>query len=693
MEEVLRVTPVVGLPQFAGWSQVVERRLDGNRNVVVCLAVEGENAGNIGREMIDHIVHQPPRSAQGLFQVSEELVAKANHLQCKVAFSLGFFRRLRVTLVTHRSSIILHRDLKVGSILQTGNELGLVEGKFRIDDTFVFATRQAEQYLSEIELNFGKGYDADSVITSIVPALHAMDDSSKSALAFISVQAPREQDRPVKSELLSVDIAAHSEGENIVDIKAVPAKQGDAKAAAQNKQLAPSAQHFATTPADIPDNILKKADNDTLDSASPVRASGPSKFSSTILGLKSKTSGFISSIWLRIKLLLNLTKRVFSSKTYVDKSNPTQLRKKIVLGLLLFLLFAALIGFFVFRSQVRQDQTVAIINPIQTQIEELENLANSDPVKARQEMSDLIEQIKTRILAAEESGDGWLSQELGHIQNQAEMALESISGIDEIQELPVFFDLRLVDSDFIATTTQRVGDYLLAVDAEQKILLSLNLDDKQTQVNQLSDLENVKAVAPDLGSQNPQAFLLANGIHRISVDNVSQPEEIKPAGDSNNAATLIGSFASYIYVFNPEKRNIYRYAAEGDGYSDPIGWLVEPLGLSFEEVSSWAIDGEIWLTSQAGEIKRFRSGRVVDFEPTGLEQPFSESLQIVTSEAMENLYIMETAKNRVVVLSKDGQFLREVSNQSIGAATSFVVNAAEDKAFLTSGSTVFSLDL
>ena len=54
---------------------------------------------------------------------------------------------------------------------------------------------------------------------------------------------------------------------------------------------------------------------------------------------------------------------------------------------------------------------------------------------------------------------------------------------------------------------------------------------------------------------------------------------------------------------------------------------------------------------------------------------------------------METAKNRVVVLSKDGQFLREVSNQSIGAATSFVVNAAEDKAFLTSGSTIFFLDL
>lgn len=693
MEEVLRVTPVVGLPQFAGWSQVVEHRLDSNRYVIICLAVGGDNAGNIGREMIDHIVQQPPRSAQGLFQVSEELVAKAKHLQCEISFSLGFFRRFRVTLVTYQSSVILHRDLKVGSILRTDNELGLVEGKYRIDDVFVFATSQAEQFLSEIEINFGKGYDSDGVITTIVPSLHALDDSARSALAFISIQAPPQQDQPAKSTIVSIDISAQSAGDKLVDISAEESRQDVLDDNVDGEQGSTIDQNLGEKSADFPDDSTVAAEGANTNHAERLQAQGRSKYSTGLTGFISKIATFFSSIWLGIKFLASKTIRLFSSKTYVDKSNPSQLRRKLIIGFIALLIGITLIAFFVIRSTARQEQSAAVINPLQTQITEIESLANSDPVTARQEMSNLIEQIKTRQLAAEESGDEWLSQELEQVKAEAEASYENISGIDKINELPVFFDLRLVDSDFIATTTERVGDLLVAVDAEQKIMVSLNLTDKQTKVSQLSDIAALKSISPDLSSQDPQVLLLANGIYRILVDGDNQPEEIKPDGDSNKDATLIGSFANFIYVFNPEKRNIYRYAEQTGGYSDPVGWLVDPLGLSFDQVSSWAIDGEIWLTSQSGEIKRFKSGRVVDFVPIGMEQPFSESLQIVTAEAMENLYIMETAKNRVVVLSKDGQFLREVSNQSIGAATSFIVNAAEEKAFLTSGSTIFELDL
>jgi len=78
---------------------------------------------------------------------------------------------------------------------------------------------------------------------------------------------------------------------------------------------------------------------------------------------------------------------------------------------------------------------------------------------------------------------------------------------------------------------------------------------------------------------------------------------------------------------------------------------------------------------------------------TGLENPFSQSLQLFTNEDLENLYILESNANRLVVLTKEGEFLKEITSTSLSSTTALFVNEEMSKAFAVSGSIVYAMDI
>ena len=47
----LKVTPIVGLPQFTGWSQVVESTNSVSSRLICVFAVSGKHAGTVGRDV------------------------------------------------------------------------------------------------------------------------------------------------------------------------------------------------------------------------------------------------------------------------------------------------------------------------------------------------------------------------------------------------------------------------------------------------------------------------------------------------------------------------------------------------------------------------------------------------------------------------------------------------------------------
>lgn len=677
MAQTLRVTPVVGLPQFAGWSHVLEHIIDPETRYVFCFSVSGENASNIGREVVESLLAIPPRSAQGLYQALEDAEAIVAAQNCRLSMVAGVFRYKRSVFAALSGSILLKRDSKVGKIIHAESSIAVIEGKYDLDDVFVFATDQARQFVPEIELHFKRGFDSDGVITSIVPALHALEDSSLSGLGFVVV---------VDEEPLA-EVAEYSATFEINE-------PSDTVEDEQQPFFSIEQETAVDEPVDANFPLTQET---TVQNNEAGASTQPRKLLTVLI---TQLPRMVHKIRLSLQLLLKIItkifialKSLFSSKTYIGGPSRKKIIRWLVVIVVVVVCIIGGIGWYVSRKAKAEAAAEAAVAPFRIELQELKAQAIDNPIPAREQASTLIVTLQAQQSEAETIGDKRKAVAFAELLSQAQTTYQEISGRDEVSELPVFYDLRLVSSDFITAVASSNQKMAYFIDSEKKQAVALDVTTKQVTRQSLDSIGTVTAVAA--GVDESKMFLLANGVYENALTEDAVPISIKEEGDSNRGATLVGSFGSYLYVFNPEKRNIYRYIKgdEGDQYSDPIGWLLDPLGVPFEAVTSWAIDGEIWMGTNTGRVLRFASGRAEDFSITGMEDPFNSTLKVVTTEDKNEIWVLEHEKSRVVVITKNGEFLREIKSTSLGAATGMVLDNTGNKVLVISGSSIFEISL
>ena len=163
----LQVTPIIGLPQFNGWSQVTT---NSHRSLICSLAVFGQNAGNIGRDMVAAIEQAKPTSAADFHSFLQNLIDEVIEAGGRPALACLLTVNNHSILAAYQGSILLKRTGKVGIILSSQDTLKVVEGSYVPDDTLILATAQGASYLGEIQQKISQGYDMDTIITSLVPS-------------------------------------------------------------------------------------------------------------------------------------------------------------------------------------------------------------------------------------------------------------------------------------------------------------------------------------------------------------------------------------------------------------------------------------------------------------------------------------------------------------------------------------------
>ena len=182
----LKVTPVVGLPQFTGWSQVAESTSSASTRLISVFAISGKHAGNVGRDVSDKISDFYYYDIEQLHEFVLDLVEFVKENDCELFISCALISGNSSVFVTRGGSVFLKRKEKIGKILFSQDQIKIVKGSYTNDDVFVLTTLQASQFLNEIEQKFSQGFDVDIIITSVVPGLHAQTDSSLSAIVFIN---------------------------------------------------------------------------------------------------------------------------------------------------------------------------------------------------------------------------------------------------------------------------------------------------------------------------------------------------------------------------------------------------------------------------------------------------------------------------------------------------------------------------
>lgn len=682
----LRATPVVGLPQYEGWSQVSENPPTSFARLVCAFSVRGEQAGNVGRDVAAMITEKTLASGQELYGFLNELAARVEAENCQFSCAAYMATKTSAVLGALRGAILLKRSHKVGQVLKAADQLRIIEGQHRPDDTCVLFTQQALSFASEIEQKLLQGYDTDSIITSVVPSIHAQHDSSLCAIAFVSEVTGEEK---FSEMTLSIDLGENAGGEAA---QTVHERREDEM---QKAEVGSTRQEMADA-----EKVGLTASVGSRDWKGALRSSAHKV---------SQLLGRLASI------RPHLRSPFASSSAYIPVVRKPSKVRLIALAVLILALIAGFVVWKVQAYQRRVRSAQQTVEPFYQLITQARESVKNDPLPTRQKVADAVAQLDQ--LAAGAQNDTAALPEIERAREAVLALQEEISGKDEVSDLPVFYDLRLVSSDFVASRVDGWEESLVAddgtaqppngdpsegqaraafLDTQQRKLIVLDLATKKVQLIDVASAGE----AQDVRLIQRRAVLLADGLQSVVLSggttDDSQPKVVVEQGDSNRSAALLGAFKVYLYVFNPDKRNIYRYSEQdgGSSYSEPIGWLQSTLGVAFEDVNSMAVDGDVWLTTKAGEIRRYTKGVAVPFQVEGLPEPLSTPIQLATSPGSEYIYVLEPAKNRVILIQKsDGVFVREIKSSSLASATALFVSERLKKAFAVSGSIVFEVGI
>jgi DNA-binding transcriptional MerR regulator len=81
-------------------------------------------------------------------------------------------------------------------------------------------------------------------------------------------------------------------------------------------------------------------------------------------------------------------------------------------------------------------------------------------------------------------------------------------------------------------------------------------------------------------------------------------------------------------------------------------------------------------------------GKPEVFVVTGLERPFSGDVRLYTNEDLQRLYLLDRGNDRIVVLSKAGEYQEEYRSGDFAGAADLAVDPKEEKVWLVRGSLV-----
>lgn len=704
----VQVTPLIGLPQLDGWSHVTQNQ---QGNLVWALSLHGDHARNVGRDVLDMISAHTPTDAADFYAHFQEVVAEAQLKECQFSCAAVFLDGATATFVTYHAQIILRRDTKIGTLLDGLHTTRVVQGSISVDDVYILSTAQAVSFIDEIKLKMKQGYDVDSVVTSLTPNLQLEENTSLAALAFIQVKQRSNEvsevlgftQSTVNLDDTSNDRSDESSDENPDDAQMYREQLDAASLKTTEPGSAQENQHTSQTPP-VDTHI-------TIDAAGFTKKAG--KVIGGVLGLVGRigkrSSGHVGKLLskvsnvknLRVMAKLNELSPMFktaihssigkfvSKDVYVTKQSSRKIARYIAIGIVIAVLA---VGVFIWwawqRSNVRAT-VQADLAPLALELETARLAMDDQPIVARDTLVSLQQQVAS--LKQTYDGKPYALQTISTFAQPIEQLYNEVSGRQELKELPIFHSVTTIEPRFITSAWTLNDETLWLLDDDAKQIIRFNLDSKEGDLFPL-EYEGRATAITRYPNSSDALVLTQSGVLRVATQNGAVTKVIDSSSEIEGAK-LISTFGTNVYVFNPEKQNIFRFSLEENAFAAPRTWVRSSQGIEYSQVSSLVIDGDIWLSDRAGNIVRMRSGQPQSFSVSGLERAFSTNSIVYTRDDLDFLYVVEPGSNRLVVLAKDGSFVKEIVSTTFASVTSVVVSADGSTAYAISGAVIHEVSL
>lgn len=282
--------------------------------------------------------------------------------------------------------------------------------------------------------------------------------------------------------------------------------------------------------------------------------------------------------------------------------------------------------------------------------------------------------------AEELINSNYKSARLTQLMNNISSQEAEILGEKNI-DLKEFIDLTLQTSGFNGNRIVSSGDEMFVFDQKQRSVIGFQVDGKNAK--KVAGQDTLEGALEIASYENRVFSLNDDGIYEIS----KKREKIKEKDWGNSFIYL---YSNNIYLVDVNVNQIYRFAGNKNVFSDKQEWLAPGIEADFSKIIDITIDGSIWLLSSSGKVTRFVNGNPTNILMQGIVDPIVNPTAIYTNEKLNYVYILESQKERVVVLNKDGTFKMQYKSTGIKEAVDLV--ASKEKIILLTGPKLMTID-
>lgn len=684
------LTEFVGAPSATAWSRVEELRVTDLDTVYVAFAVIGVDAGTIGREVVAHLRAEKPDSFENVYEFLKKMDTLVNERGAQLSLAAGFVGAGEGGWITSNGSVALLREDAFGNVA-SGPGLSVKAGSLREDDVYILSTASGSGLADEVRLLKERGYKLDGSISTIERLLQTHPHSDQTAVALLHV-VPTVME--AASQVEAEEVFAVNQLSQSVLSEQKPLVEESFKPRRLSLDEESQAQHPSIGAGDRKLTFLDRLKIVALVVWPFVLSFGK------VVGKLSR--GLTRSVVALVNALLQkMGKRPMLTKALPgDVSGPVRgplSTKKVVamvttgVAVLLLLLFL-IIGFVLWRKNI-VDQAQAFVSPYNSRLQTAVQLHRLDPVRGRDQLERLLEEIRTA--QAESKKGSEQRKAVDEVLARAEAKLNEIVGSEALVNVPVWLDLQYAAPGFVANEVSSQLGWIVVADTGQQRGFLIDIASSNPYPINLAGITKITDL--DLRANN-EVITLGNGINRVSLTDeqlveFGEPTTFTDESDSNRDATLIASFDSNLYVFNPVSRRIYRYAESNGSLGAATNWLSSTLGVQAEDVYDMAVDGSIWLTTKTGQLLKFASGRSTSFQMSQLPEEPVGPVSIVTHPDFTYLYLFVPNQGKVLVLTKEGVFVRQIKSTALAGATDIAVDETSGQLYIISGSVIYQVPL
>ncbi len=265
---------------------------------------------------------------------------------------------------------------------------------------------------------------------------------------------------------------------------------------------------------------------------------------------------------------------------------------------------------------------------------------------------------------------------------------DSINNTDRLKELAPYIDLRTKKPDVKALGIVSLDDNFFVYEYNRlyEVILDQILDPRQ-----IDDTEVVIA-STAMNDQDALVFLTQSGRVIEFVDGLFRFANTED--QAWKSGIDLAAYGKYIYLLSPENDQIYKYARLRSKYSSASEYNN---GADLSGAISIAIDGDIYVLKEGGNIIRLYKSKQQPFKIEDLAVDISEATQLYTSTELDNLYILDTVNKRVVIVTKSSsgfsRYYGQVVFEDLDNIQGFYVEKSENKLHILTESEVYKIDI